>query len=148
MKDSGTGVAGTDFDQIVLTGGTLALGAQSTLDIRFIGSATAPDTNNPFWQSSHTWKIISLSGGSNPGQSNFGRVMNGSYAAGNFTTSVDGSGNIVLTFLSVIEVELWGDNTWGQSGGLPWAGQPDRGRGGRLAQPGLAIRRHGAGLGL
>ncbi len=35
LKDSGTGVAGTDFDQIVLTGGTLALGAQATLDLEF-----------------------------------------------------------------------------------------------------------------
>ena len=98
LKDSGTGVAGTDFDQIVLTGGTLALGAQANLDIRFIGSATAPNSSNPFWQSAHTWTLISLSGGSNPGASNFGQVNNGSYAAGNFTTSLDGNGGIVLTF--------------------------------------------------
>jgi autotransporter-associated beta strand protein len=102
LKDSGTGVAGTDFDQIVLTGGTLALGAQATLDIRFIGSATAPNSSNPFWQSAHTWAIISLSGGSNPGPSNFGNVKNGSYAAGNLTTAADGSGGIVLTFTPAV----------------------------------------------
>ena len=45
-----------------------------------------------------SWTIISLSGGSNPGPSNFGKVKNGSYAAGNFTTAADGSGSIVLTF--------------------------------------------------
>lgn len=98
LKDSGTGVAGADFDQIVLSGGALALGAQATLDLRFIGSATAPDTNSPFWQSAHTWRVISLSGGSNPGSSTFGRVKNGSYAAGNFTAAGDGGGNIVLSF--------------------------------------------------
>jgi hypothetical protein len=102
LKDSGTGVAGTDFDQLVLTGGTLALGAQATLDIRFIGSATAPNSSSPFWQAAHTWTIISLSGGSNPGASNFGRVRNGSYAAGDFTTAADGGGGIVLTFTPTV----------------------------------------------
>ena len=119
LKDDSTGVAGRDFDQMVVTGGTLALGAQATLDIRFNGSATAPDFSNPFWQSAHTWTIISLSGGSNPGNSNFGRVKNGSYGAGHFTTSVDGRGGIVLTFLPGVPLVAWGDNTWGQSSGLP-----------------------------
>ncbi len=98
LKDSSTGVAGTDFDQIVLTGGTLALGAQAAQDIRFTGSATAPNASNPFWQSPHTWRIILLSGGSNPGASNFGRIKNGTYAAGKFTTAADGTG-ILLTFM-------------------------------------------------
>ena len=98
LKDSATGVAGTDFDQIVLTGGTLALGAQAALDLRFTGSATAPSSSNPFWQSAHGWTIISMSGGSNPGAAGFGRVKNGSYAAGNFTTSASGGGDITLTF--------------------------------------------------
>ena len=89
---------GTDFDQIVLTGGDLALGGSSTLSIRFIGSATAPNASTPFWQSAHTWTVIAMSGGANPGSSNFGSVQNGSYTAGNFTTSLDGSGGIVLTF--------------------------------------------------
>jgi hypothetical protein len=97
LKDSATGVAGADFDQIVLTGGTLALSSQATLDIRFTGSATAPNASDAFWQSAHTWTVISLNGGSNPGPSNFGRVKNGSYAAGNFTTAATGSG-IVLNF--------------------------------------------------
>jgi hypothetical protein len=38
-----------------------------------------------------------LSGGSNPGLSNFGRINNGTYAAGRFTTMADASG-ILLTF--------------------------------------------------
>ena len=36
---------------------------------------------------------------SNPGASNFGRVRNGHYPAGKFTTSVDGDGSILLTFI-------------------------------------------------
>jgi fibronectin-binding autotransporter adhesin len=98
LKDGGTGVPGTDFDQIVLSGGTLALGPQSTLDLRFTGSATAPNAGNPFWQSAHAWTVISMSGGSNPGASSFGKVKNGSYLAGNFTTAADAGGNVVLTF--------------------------------------------------
>ena len=98
LKDSATGVAGTDFDQIVLAGGTLALGAQATLDLRFTGSATAPNSSIPFWQSTRAWTILALNGGSNPGASNFGKVKNGTYAAGNFTTAADATGNIVLTF--------------------------------------------------
>jgi len=97
LKDGATGFAGTDFDQIVLAGGTLALGAQATLDLRFIGLASAPDGGNPFWQSPHTWTVILLDGGSNPGASNFGKVQNGNYTAGNFTTTATSSG-IMLTF--------------------------------------------------
>jgi fibronectin-binding autotransporter adhesin len=102
LKDNASGVAGMDFDQIVLTGGTLALGTQATLDLRFIGSTNAPDASKPFWQSAHNWTVISLSGGSNPGPSNFGKVKNGSYPAGNFATSPDGSGAIVLTFTPAV----------------------------------------------
>jgi hypothetical protein len=84
---------GTNFDQIVLTGGSLTLGGSSTLSINFIGTATAPISSDPFWQSVRTWTIISASGAA----SNFGVIQNGSYPAGSFTTSVNGSG-IVLTF--------------------------------------------------
>jgi autotransporter-associated beta strand protein len=98
LKDGITGQPGPDFDQIVLTEGSLALGAQSTLDIRFVGSATAPNAGTPFWQAAHTWRVISLGGGSNPSLSSFGRVKNASYAAGTFTVAADASGNIVLTF--------------------------------------------------
>ena len=97
LKDGKTGVAGTDYDRIVLTGSSLALGTHSTLDIRFTGSATMPDPDVAFWQSTHAWTNILLSGGSNPGSSGFSKVKNGSYSAGNFTTSVSG-GNIALTF--------------------------------------------------
>ena len=97
LKDNTMGIAGTDFDQIVLTGGTLTLGASANLDIRFTGSASVPNANDPFWQTAHSWTVISLSGGSNPTSSKFGRIKNGSYAAGNFTTTATASG-ILLTY--------------------------------------------------
>ena len=93
LKDDTDGTPGTDFDQIVLTGGTLNLGGSSTLQLRFIGAASAPDASNPFWQSTRNWTIISGGGAA----SEFAAIANGVYAAGAFTTSVQGGG-IVLTF--------------------------------------------------
>jgi hypothetical protein len=101
LKDDADGVAGSDFDQIVLAGGTLALGPQATLEIRFTGSATPPDAAHPFWQSRRTWRIIALSGGSNPGASNFGRIRNGVWPAGTFSASAD-AGGILLTFTPTV----------------------------------------------
>jgi hypothetical protein len=50
----------------------------------------------------HTWTVIALSGGAaNPGASNFGSITgtNG-FDAGTFSTTVDGSGNVFLNFVS------------------------------------------------
>jgi fibronectin-binding autotransporter adhesin len=93
LKDDSDGTAGTDFDQIALTGGALTLGGSSTLSLKFIDAASAPDSSNPFWQSTRKWTIISVSGAA----SNFGVIANGVYAAGTFTTAVEATG-IVLTF--------------------------------------------------
>jgi autotransporter-associated beta strand protein len=103
FQDDATGVAGTDFDQIVLTGGTLALGTDAVLDIRFIGPITPPGAGDPFWQSPHSWTLIRLQGGTNPGSSpdgppsNFGTLKNARSCAGTFTTAATTNG-IVLTF--------------------------------------------------
>jgi len=97
FKDDATGVPGADFDQIVVTGGTLNLGTESLLDIRFVGSATRPGDGNPFWQTSHSWTVIRLNGGTNPGPFNFGSIKNARSCAGTFTTAATTNG-IVLTF--------------------------------------------------
>jgi fibronectin-binding autotransporter adhesin len=97
LKDSNSGIAGTDFGQIVLTAGELQLGGISVLSLKF-SNGTAPNAALPFWQSSHSWKIINLSGGLNTANATFSSIANGSYGAGNFSTSVDPSGNIILTF--------------------------------------------------
>lgn len=97
LKDNTTGTAGTDFDQLVLNGGELQLGGSSTLTLQFLGGST-PDSTMPFWQVSHTWNIIRLNGGQNTASQSFAAIANGAYNAGNFSTSVDGGGNILLTF--------------------------------------------------
>jgi autotransporter-associated beta strand protein len=102
QKDSNTGTAGADFDQLSLTGGNLVLGGSSILLLQFIGSAPAPSFGTYFWQSNHTWKIISLSGtAANPVNSDFSSIAgtNG-IVSGTFSTSVDGSGNVFLSYVA------------------------------------------------
>lgn len=79
---------GTNFDQMVLTGGTLTLGGAATLSLQFVGAATAPDSSDPFWQESRTWQIISATNV----VSNFAAIENGDHPAGSFSTSVDTNG--------------------------------------------------------
>ncbi len=99
LAANSTNNPGTGFDVLAVTGGSVVLGGTSELAINFTGSATAPDASNPFWQTNHSWTILTVSGSaSNPGPTAFASVANGTNAAGAFWTSADPSGNIVLTF--------------------------------------------------
>lgn len=106
LAANSTANAGTDFDQIVLTGGNLVLGGASVLEIRFIGSATVPTESDPFWQANRTWKIIALSGGSNPGNTVFAAIAgtNG-ITAGTFSVSADATG-VYLHYTSTAPAPL------------------------------------------
>jgi autotransporter-associated beta strand protein len=95
---------GTDFDQLILTGGTLVLGGTSKLLIKFTGTATSPSNTNPFWQSTRQWKIVALTGtASNPTLFNFSSIAgtNG-ITAGKFSTSLEGSGSVILTYQPLV----------------------------------------------
>ncbi len=80
--------AGTNFDRLILLGSTLTLGGASTLSLRFVGTATAPDAGDPFWQELRTWLIVAATNVAG----NFAVIENGSHTAGEFTTSVDANG--------------------------------------------------------
>jgi fibronectin-binding autotransporter adhesin len=99
LVDDTNGVAGTDFDQIQLTGGALSTGNSAVLAITFTNAALAPDFATPFWQTSHKWTVVKLTGGaSNPGNENFSVVFtNTLYHAGSFYTQVETDG-ISLNF--------------------------------------------------
>ena len=102
LAANSTNNAGTDFDQISLAGGNLALGGTSRLLIKFIGTSTTPTNTDAFWQSSRSWKIISGSGtATNAGPSNFAGISgtNG-ITAGTFSTTVDNAGNVFLNYAS------------------------------------------------
>ena len=101
LAANSTSNPGTDFDQIVLSGGNLGLGGTSRLLIKFIGTSTTPTNTDAFWQSPHSWKIVSLIGtGANAGSSNFFAIdgTNATAAAGTFSTAADGTG-ITLNFV-------------------------------------------------
>jgi hypothetical protein len=70
------------------------LGGSSKLQLQF---ASAPNPSTPFWQTAHSWRVISLASGNNPSMATFGSIVNGTTAAGTFSTVADTSG-IVLTF--------------------------------------------------
>jgi fibronectin-binding autotransporter adhesin len=94
--------AGVNFDQLALTGGELILGGTSKLKVTFTGAASAPHANHPFWLTSHTWKIVSLSGAaSNPGMTRCSTLLNGEHATGSFTNYADAAGNIWLAYVAV-----------------------------------------------
>lgn len=98
LTTSGEGV---NCDQIVLTDGNLALGANAKLRLSFINAASAPHAGDPFWMTSHTWKIISLTGlATNPGSTSFGSIVNGNYPTGNFSNFADANGNVLLSYLA------------------------------------------------
>ena len=133
-KDNTSGIAGIDFDQLSITGGNLALGNSCILRLQFVGSASFPDATNSFWQANHTWRVIAISGsGVNPGNSNFSAIdgTNG-ITAGTFSTSVDGSGNVFLSYVSstvprpIIESNITGAGTtnatirWSSVNGLSY----------------------------
>ena len=104
LKDDGTGTAGTDFDQILLTGGNLTLGGTSALTLDFsLLAGSDPNSSAPFWQSNHSWTIIDGTGATNTGSTNFAQITNATYADGTFTTSSDSAGNTVLNYQAVPE---------------------------------------------
>ena len=93
LKDDLDGTPGTDFDQIVMTGGAPVLGGSSAVSIHFTGTATAPNGSEPFWQTTHNWTIISASGATNA----FPVVKNGDFPVGYFSTSAQ-AGGVILTY--------------------------------------------------
>ena len=99
LAANSTNGAGSNFDVLALTGGNGVLGGISKLSINFIGSATAPDSANPFWQSARSWTILTVGGSAtNSGLTAFASILNGTYSAGSFTNYADVSGNIILAY--------------------------------------------------
>jgi autotransporter-associated beta strand protein len=100
LAANSTNSPGVNFDQIVLTGGSLILHSNASLVIAFTNSATAPATNNVFWQSPQAWKIISLgAAATNLGLAKFNVITSNNFNAGKFVSSADGAGNVFLNFL-------------------------------------------------
>jgi fibronectin-binding autotransporter adhesin len=117
LAANSTNNPGVDFDQLVMPNSGVTFGGSSVLRIQFTGSATLPSFSNPFWQQSRSWKIINVSGGA-PGAS-FGNIdgTNG-ITAGVFSTVVDGTGSVILTYTPNVSAPTL-------SSSLSNAGQPN-----------------------
>ena len=100
LAANSTNSPGVNFDQIALTGGSLILHSNASLVIAFTNSATAPATNNVFWQFPRVWKIISLgAAATNLGLAKFSVITSNNFTAGKFVSSADTAGNVFLNFL-------------------------------------------------
>ena len=56
------GTAGTDYDQIQVTGGNVSIDPAATLNLLFASAGSTVSFTNPFWTSDHTWTILENSG--------------------------------------------------------------------------------------
>ena len=100
LAANSTNSAGINFDQVQFTGGSLQIDSAAALVLNFTNAATAPATNTLFWQSPHSWKIISLtSAASNPGLTGFSLISNNNFSAGKFFSAADAAGNVLLNFV-------------------------------------------------
>lgn len=91
---------GVDFDQILMNSGNLTI-TGGVLKPVFIGSATAPDLSEVFWQSDRSWVVINNTGaGTATGML---EVDNSAWAAhGSFSTMIDGN-DLILTWSVIPE---------------------------------------------
>ena len=96
-------VPGTDFDQLVVDG-SLKLAAGSRIQpVMGVGLENNPGTTplNPFWQSSHSWKVLDFVG-AGPYAETFEAVEFGTYASGSFTQMLS-AGDILIVWTPVPE---------------------------------------------
>jgi autotransporter-associated beta strand protein len=61
IANSGTG-AGTTFDFLSVTGGSLSIASGASLDLVFAGAGSVVDWTSSFWNSGHSWTVIGVSG--------------------------------------------------------------------------------------
>jgi fibronectin-binding autotransporter adhesin len=100
LKDDATpGLPGTDYD-LTTVSNALTLGGTSKLTLSLGTNVPSAD---PFWSSSHSWKVIDV-GPSGATSGNFAVLADGGpYTQGAFSTSVDGGGDVYLNFTAVPE---------------------------------------------
>ncbi len=114
LKDDASGVAGIDFDQLLVYGMTdLGTASNLTLDFGQLAANLRPDSATPdsFWASNHSWKILDNS--YYTPETNFATLANSSYNIGVFSTQIV-YGGIQLDFLAhVVQNLTWRGNVNG-----------------------------------
>ena len=61
IANSATG-AGTTYDFLSVTGGSLAINAGATMNLDFSAAGSTVDWSDPFWATSHSWTVIDVTG--------------------------------------------------------------------------------------
>lgn len=83
LTDQSSGIAGTDWGHINLTGANNLVFASSSMDLYFF-PVNDPDSGDTFWNSSHQWQIANLNSGTLD-RSGLGiATSSNSWATGNF----------------------------------------------------------------
>jgi autotransporter-associated beta strand protein len=102
---------GTNFDQVLVTGGNLAVAAGSTASLVFDGAGSTVDWSDTFWTSGHSWTVVDFSGG---GASSgvFGSIVLtadslgqslGTVRPGGSFSIANSGGDVILTYAIVPE---------------------------------------------
>jgi hypothetical protein len=110
IANSGTG-AGTNYDFLSVTGGSLVIESGAILDLVFSGSDSTVSWSNPFWDADRTWTIIdALAATSSTGDFTLGTISNDSLGQSLLSVRPDAAfsvgregNNAVLTFTAVPE---------------------------------------------
>jgi len=100
LQDDSDGVAGSAFDQLLVTGGDVAF--DGVLGLDFL-NGTTPDPGEAFWQGDHAWTILDNVGS---GTTTLTSALISGYAggSGHFDLGLGGTGNdLVLRWTAVPE---------------------------------------------
>ncbi len=108
---SDLGLAGTEYDQVKVTGGSFELATGAAVDLLFNLAESGVDFSNGFWSASRSWSLVTLSGTAtaNPGNATFtvrsvslDRLGQSHQSYGTFSTSIL-NGNQVLHWTVISE---------------------------------------------
>ncbi len=96
LVDNSSGTAGTNWDLLTFSGGSLALGGSSSLTLNFAALSQSPNSaGSSFWTTAdHSWNITSGAGAA----SSFASITNPSFTDGTFSTSIS-NGDVVLSYV-------------------------------------------------
>lgn len=111
LKGNTTAAPGTNFDQVLLTGGNLVVNPSASVGLSLDGVGSTVDWNDAFWGASRSWTVLAKSGlGSSTGTftvsmislDSLGQSLASARAGASFTT-INSAGNIVLNYAIIPE---------------------------------------------
>lgn len=111
LSGNTTAAPGTNFDQVLLTGGNLVVNSGSNAGLSFDGAGSTVDWNDAFWGSARSWTVLAKSGaGSSTGTfavsmislDSLGQSLASARAGASFTMT-NAAGNLALNYAPIPE---------------------------------------------